>query len=103
MLEGAGLGNTRDDTYPSLVTQVEVGDGTTWTTTKTMLYWLPGVTGYEPAKQGLLYQETVPDIEGNDGKVTTYDYEETIGFDLSPTAHNCQIRLVEPQRLARRV
>lgn len=71
---------TRDITnYPNLVTKIEVSDNdSNYITVKEMSYWMPGIEGYDSRKQGMLYQLTVPDIEGTDDMVTTYDYSETI-------------------------
>jgi RHS repeat-associated protein len=79
---------TLDSTYPSLVTKIEVSDdGSTYTTTKEMSYY-----SSPSQKQGLLYQQTVPDIEGDTDMVTTYDYSETIGqttyYRRSPTVES---------------
>ena len=66
---------TRDATYPSLVTRVEVSDSADsgYSTVREISYY-----SSPSQKAGLPYQVTVPDIEGNDDMVTTYDYSETI-------------------------
>ncbi len=64
----------RDANHPSLVTEAQVSDdGTNWTTIKQTLYY-----STPSQKEGLVYQVTVPDIEGSDDMVTTYDYSEII-------------------------
>lgn len=76
---------TRSSTYPVEITSVEVSDdNSNWSTIEQISYY-----SSPSQKNGFPYQITVPDIEGTDDMVSTYDYSEIIGsktwYRPSPT------------------
>lgn len=77
---------TRNSTHPSLVTLVETSDDdSTYYEAQSTAYYTNG-----DGRDGLPQTVTVPDIEGSDDMVTTYDYTETVGgntvYRAAPTS-----------------
>ncbi|NLN77038.1 MAG: hypothetical protein GX139_12130, partial [Armatimonadetes bacterium] len=64
----------RDINHPSLVTEMQISDdGANWTTIMQTSYYSAPIQ-----QEGLVYQVTVPDIDGSVDMVTTYDYSDII-------------------------